>query len=188
MKISTIAIKKQEFGKSTRGYNTKEVAVFLETLADDIDLIQQENDALKKQLEQVSAELEEYKGREESLNEKLLKAQEVASHKVENAEMKGSSIVRDAEGQARQIVETARQKAKEIKSTVIELREERNLIVAKLKAIINSQARLLDLKIADEDNEVLSSTWSDEEKIKLEQKENVSINIEKIAERLSTLS
>jgi cell division initiation protein len=185
MKISTVTVKKHEFSKSTRGYNVKEVEAFSERLADDIDIIQKENDDLKNQVEETNIQLEEYKKKGQSLNENIVKAKETSAKQLETAEKKSAAIIKEAEVRAYRILEKVRLEAKEIKNSIIELREEKNLIVAKLKAIINSQARLLDMKFSEDDDGMV---YSEEQKMKLEQKEKVSIDVENIVERLSSLS
>jgi cell division initiation protein len=185
MKISTLTVKKHEFSKSTRGYNVKEVEAFLERLADDIDIIQKENDDLKNKLEETSTNLEEYKKREHGINENILKAKETSARHLETADNKSAAIIKEAEVRAYRILEKSRLEAKTIKDSIIELREERNLIVAKLRAIINSQARLLDMKFSEDDD---GMDYPEEQKMKLEQKEKISIDIENIVERLSSLS
>lgn len=185
MKLSPINIKKQEFGKSVRGYDTEEVKAFLERLADDIDEIQKENDSLKKQLDEAKIRLQEFGRIEQGLKDTFLKAQETSSSAIENARKRSAVIIKEAETKAAQILERARQSAKEIKNSVMELREEKNLIVAKLKAIINSQARLFDMKVSSAEIEEEAQDTS--EQMKLEQKEKVNLNTDKIVEKLSSL-
>jgi cell division initiation protein len=54
---------------------------------------------------------------------------------------------------AQQVLENAKGNANEMRNAVLRLREEKNLIIAKLKAIVNSQAQLLDIKIEHGDDE-----------------------------------
>jgi cell division initiation protein len=185
MKISTSSIKNHEFSKSTRGYNIKEVEAFLERLADDIDIIQKENDDLKNQVEETNLKLKEYKKKEDSFNENNLKTKETSVQHLEALERKSAAVIKEAETKGMQILQKATQQAKAMKNSIVELREERNLIVAKLKAIVNSQARLLDMKFSEDDD---GMDYSEEQKMKLEQKEKVSIDVENIVERLSSLS
>jgi cell division initiation protein len=56
-------------------------------------------------------------------------------------------MIREAELKASQIIEKARESTNDIRNAVINLREEKDLILAKLKAIVSSQANLLELKV-----------------------------------------
>ncbi len=186
MKLSPMNIKNQQFGKSVRGFDPEEVKAFLVKLADEIDNLQEENSSLKKQLDEANIKLQEFGRIERGLKETFLKAQETSSQAVEEARKRSSIIIKEAETKAARILEKARQSANEIKNSVMELREEKNLIVARLKAIINSQARLLDIKASSAQVEQ-EETQEEREQIKLEQKEKVNINTDKIVEKLSSL-
>jgi len=149
MKISPINIKRQEFNKSFRGYDPEEVQAFLEKLANDIDEIQKENDKIKEQLENANVQLIEFKRIEKNLQDTLLKAQESSSRAIESVKKQTNLMVKEAELKANQILEKARENADEIRDAVIKLREERNLIISKLKAMIDSQANLFELQVKD---------------------------------------
>lgn len=178
MKISPDNIKKQEFSKSVRGFDNEEVNAFLEKLADDIQELQDENDSLKKELETANIRLEEFKKIKDSLNETLVKTHEASSKTIESTKKRTSLMIREAEIKATHILEKAGESAKEVRSSLINLREERELIVAKLKAIVNSQARLLDMKVADAGEE-------DIEQNKIEQKEKIILDVNSIVDNIS---
>lgn len=149
MKISPASIKLQEFAKKMRGYDPEEVQAFLEKLADDIDELLKENEELNQQVETLSSSLSEFKKIEKNLQDTLLKAQESSTKALESTKKQSSLIMKEAELKSSQIIEKARESANEIRSAVINLREERDLIVAKLKAIVNSQAHLLEIKVEE---------------------------------------
>lgn len=149
MKISPESIKRQEFAKKMRGYDSEEVQAFLEKLADDIDELLKENEELNQQVESLSLNLSEFKKIEKNLQDTLLKAQESSTKAIESTKKQTSLMIKESELKASQIIEKARESANEIRNAVINLREEKDLIVAKLKAIVNSQAHLLEMKVED---------------------------------------
>jgi len=153
MKISPVSIKRQEFAKKLRGYDPEEVQAFLEKLADDIDELQKENEELNQQIETLTENLSEFKKIEKNLQDTLLKAQESSTKTIESTKKQSSLIIKEAELKSSQIIEKARENANEIRSAVINLREEKDLIIAKLKAIISSQAHLLEMKVEDAGDE-----------------------------------
>jgi len=65
-------------------------------------------------------------------------------------------MIKEAEIKASQILEKARENANEIRNAVISLREERDLLVANLRSILNSQAHLLEMKVEDAGEEEVS--------------------------------
>ncbi len=177
MKVSPISIKKQEFNKSLRGYDKDEVQAFLEKLADEFESLQKENDSLKKELEDATANLSEFRRIEKNLQDTLLRAQESSTKSIESTKKQANLIVKEAEIKASQILDKARENANEIRNAVINLREERDLIVANLKSIINSQAHLLEMKVEDAGEEIVSAK-------KVEQAKKIDINVDDIVNKL----
>jgi cell division initiation protein len=177
MKVSPLSIKKQEFNKVMRGYDKDEVQSYLARLSDEFEVLQKENDSLKKELEESTVKLAEFRRIEKNLQDTLLKAQESSSKSIESTKKQSSLMIKEAEIKASQIMEKARENANEIRNAVINLREEKDLIVANLKAIINSQSHLLDLKIVPAGQEVNESGW-------IEQAKKIDINVEEIVNKL----
>jgi cell division initiation protein len=177
MKYSPNSIKQQEFNKTVRGYDRVEVQAFLEKLSDEMETLQRENEQLKKELEAASSRLTEFRRIEKNLQDTLLKAQESSTKSFESTKKQTSLMVKEAEIKASQIMEKARESANEIRTAVITLREEKDLVVAKLKSIISSQAQLLEMKVEN----------AGEEKVpvrKIEQTQNIDINIDDIVNKI----
>ena len=147
MKISPLEIRQQEFTKKMRGFDPDEVQNFLESLADEVQKINEENGSLKSEVEALTEQINEYKKIEKNLQDTLLKAQENSTKSLEAAKKQPSRMVKEAELKAAQIIEKARENTNDIRNAVVNLREEKDLIIAKLKAIVNSQANLLELKV-----------------------------------------
>ncbi len=177
MKFSPISIKKQEFAKKLRGYDTEEVQAFLERLADEVETLQKDNDSLKKELEEANSRLSDFKRIEKTLQDTLIKTQESSTKSIESTKKQATLMIKEAEIKASQIAEKAREQANEIRNSVINLREERDLILAKLKAIINSQAHLLEMKVED----------AGEEKVEIKplgQSKKVDIDVNDILDKI----
>lgn len=175
MKLSVLNIKNQEFNISFKGYNKEEVTAFLERIAEDFEILQKENEALKKENEVLKENNKKYKKIEEHLQNTLLSAQETSSKALETANKQKALIIREAELRANQIVEKAKADANAIREAVIRLREERNTIIAKLKAIVETQASILDGKdVKLEENNIQE----------FDSYKNTEIDIDKILEKL----
>lgn len=178
MKFSPVNIKNQQFTKSMRGYDRDEVHAFLEKLADEVEKLNSENDSLRKELEKANQKLNEYRKIEKNLQDTLLKAHESSSKSVESAKKQSLLMLKEAELKAAQIVEKARESADEIRNAVLNLREEKNVIIAKLKALVNSQAGLLEIRVENDEKEkhpLIKST---------QEPEMPDINIDKILDKL----
>lgn len=177
MKYSPLGIKSQEFKRVVRGYDKDEVHVYLERLAEEFEKLSGENEALKKDLEKANARISEFRKIEKNLQDTLLKAHESSSRAVESAKKQTALIMKESEIKAAQIVEKAKADADKIRNAVLALREERNLIIAKLKALLNSQAGLVELKLENAPKEKPAEK-------KTHEAENLNLNIDDILEKL----
>lgn len=177
MKISPISIKKQEFNKSLRGYEKEEVHSYLEKLSEEFEELQLENERLKRDLDQANFRLSEFHKIEKNLQDTLLKTQESSTKAIESTKRQSSLMIKEAEIKASQILDKARESANEIRNALISVREEKDLIIARLKAIVSSQAHLLEIKVEDAGEEIPADQ-------KIEEPEKVDINIDDIVNKL----
>jgi len=177
MKFSPMSIKNQEFSKSVRGYDRDEVQAFLAKLSDEFETLQQENEQLKKDLDTANIKLNEFRKIEKNLQNTLLKAQESSTKALESTRKQSSLMVKEAEIKSSQIIEKARESANEIRNAVINLREEKDLVVAKLKSIISSQAHLLEMKVENAGDEKTPAK-------KIEGAKKIDINIDEIVNKI----
>ena len=177
MNLSPGNIRKQEFKNSLRGFDKEEVQSFLEKIADDIDELQKANESLQKELENANYHLSEFRKIEKDIQDTLTKANESSSRTIESAKKQANLMIQEAELKAQQLLEKARESANEVRSAVLQLREEKNLIVAKLKTVINSQAHLLEMKVENSDKEI--------EPVKtIEKNRSIDIDADDIADKL----
>ena len=145
MRFTPFSIKAQEFNKSVRGFDKDEVRAYLETLSNEFEKIQNENNELKSKIDNSSEELTEFKKLEKTLQATLITAQESSSKAVESARKQNQLIIKEAEIKANQTIEKANKDAEIIRNSVLQLSEEKNLLIAKLKAMVETQASILDI-------------------------------------------
>ena len=177
MKISPIEIRQQEFTKKMRGYDPDEVQNFLESLAEELENLNSENESLESEVQSLTDQVNEFKKIEKNLQDTLLKAQENSAKSMEATKKQTNLMIKEAELKASQIIEKARESTNDIRNAVINLREEKDLILSKLKAIVSSQANLLDLKVERAGNEKTTGK-------KIEQSNKMDIDINDILNKI----
>jgi len=177
MKISPIEIRQQEFTKKMRGYDPDEVQNFLESLSEELDRLNDENEFLKNELQSLTDQVNEFKKIEKNLQDTLLSAQESSAKSMEATKKQTSLMIREVELKASQIIEKARESTNDIRNAVVNLREEKDLILAKLKAIVSSQANLLELKVERAGDEKTTGK-------KIEQSNKMDIDINDILNKI----
>ena len=147
MKLSPINIKSQEFAKSLRGYDTEEVKTYLEKLSNEIELMIEENEKLNLEVEELRNRVSEFNKIEKELQDTLIKTKESSSQSMESAQKQTTTMMKEAEFKSKELLEKAKEEANDIRNAVITLREERDMIISKLKAMVNTQASILEGKV-----------------------------------------
>ncbi len=173
MKFSPINIEQQEFNKALRGYDVQEVKTYLENVASELGVLIDENTKLKQELARAQRKNEEFQKIEKSLQTTLLSAQENSSKALEEAQRKTSEMLNDAHIKADQLVSDARKESAYLTRQVTELREEKNLLIARLKAIVETQAKVLGIGVKNFGQSGNNKTGSGDD-----------INIDEIVEKL----
>lgn len=87
MQITPEIIEHKDFKTSIRGYDKKEVDIFLDEIIEEMEDILQKNQKLKEEKEILLNQLAHYKKKENELNETLIKAQESADKLIERAKV-----------------------------------------------------------------------------------------------------
>lgn len=94
--ISPIEIRKNEFRRSFRGYNEREVNSFLIRVAEEFEALYHENAESKERIQRLEFEMARYKKMEETLNQTLVLAQQTAEELRVNAEKEAGLLLEGA--------------------------------------------------------------------------------------------
>jgi cell division initiation protein len=170
-------VRKQEFNKSFRGFDKEEVHAFLEKLSAEFETLFNENETIKKELEETKQQLEKFLEIEKHVQQILTETEEKSNQSLEEAQNKAGGILRLAEEKSTELLQKSREEADRLKSAVINLREEKEILLTKLKTVINYQAHLLEMKVEDAGEEM--------KKIKKpEHSSSVDVDINDIVQKL----
>ena len=150
MKMTSLDLRKQTFKKVMRGYDKDEVQAFLEMIADEFERLNRDNLKLQEQDAQLQMEVDRFRSMEETLHEMLKTAQLAAEDVRENARKEGQLMVKEAELLANRAIEKARSQVHTIRAEVVELRNQRDLFVARFQALTQAQPDFLaQLELTD---------------------------------------
>lgn len=176
MKLNSNSIKNQEFSKKIFGFNPEEVKTFLNRIAEEVDSLLRENEELKSKTRSLNEQIEAYKEIENNLQKTLLKAQENSSKSIESTRKQTQVMLMEAEIKASQIIENAKEQAKKLNEAILNLQEEKNLIIAKLEAILNTQVRMINPEYSFDTTKTIEEN--------LQNVDFLKIDIDKIVESL----
>lgn len=156
MRISPLDIKKHEFKKSLRGYDSLEVNTFLEMLSSEFTSLVEENQDLKNKIAQLDSSLSEYKKLEQALQTTLLAMQQQTEDAKKNAEKEAQLILQDAHLKSRKILEESNQRLSDLRKEIVDLIHLKETYLVSFRAMLEAQKNLLDNFSRKEDQEVRS--------------------------------
>lgn len=144
MKITAADIKKQNFGKSFRGYDPAEVDAFLDLVAGDIEELIKENGVLKERLSGLESKAGDRKDMEKVIGEILLSAQKSAEEVKRNAQKEAELSLREAKVKSERMLEETHAVFSELRKKIIELRDLKKSYIFRLKSILETQTQILE--------------------------------------------
>jgi len=143
--ISPIEVKKHEFAKAMRGYDTVEVRAFLETVAAEIERMGETVRTQSGELERIRAELGAYQRMEANMREAIVNAQDALRDAREGARKEGELIRRDAELDAERIILEAKRQGENIRKELDALNWKKDALTIKLRKFLETELDLFKL-------------------------------------------
>lgn len=145
MKLTPLDIQQQQFTIRLRGFDTREVDLFLEQVAGAVEHLHKEKEELAHELRRLRHESKGYKQREETFKRALIYSQKVIDQMKANAEKDAELIIAEAEVKADQIVSRAQNRLGRLQDDIVELKRQRIQLETELESILHSHSRLLEI-------------------------------------------
>ena len=157
MKLTPLDIQQQQFSMRFRGFDVREVDLFLEQMASTFEQLQRDNEALKEEILRLRREGQGLKKREETFRRAMIHSQKVLENMKENAEKQSELIIAEAEIKADKIINHAQNRLNHLQEDITELKRQRVQIEVEINAIIDAHAKLLkisqeSMRAADNDD------------------------------------
>jgi cell division initiation protein len=144
MRLSPIDIRQYRFNTRFRGFDPREVEVFLESVVADFEAVVRENSELRRELERLARELESYRGRERVIQETLTTAQTVVDELRRTAVKESEVVITSAEMRAEQLLRQAEEQRAELAREIAELRHVRSRVEADVRKTLEGYLSLVD--------------------------------------------
>lgn len=144
MKITPLDITRREFRRIMRGWDPDEVKAFLEGVADELELAVKEAAGREERIQKLEAQMAGYQEREETLRKTLYSAQHLTEQLKESAKREADLIRKEAELQAAKFLEQAHQQVGELQAQIADLKRQKQLFEARLRAALKLHLDLLE--------------------------------------------
>ena len=160
--ITPLDIQQHQFRIKFRGFDIREVDLFLEQIASAVEAMQAERDGLREEIRRLHLELTGYKEREDTFKRAMLASQKTIEQMKENARKEAELIIADAEVKAEKILNRAHNRLAQLHEDMAELKRQRVQIEVQIRSVLESHAKLLDIG-----NEELRSLDEEDNKLKV---------------------
>jgi len=152
-RLSPKDIRDQEFKQSPLGFSKDQVNQFLGEIADELETLIQESNAIHVENKEALLALSTYKNVEESLKETLLLAQKTAQDTLKNAQNEAAIIIRKANTEREAQLFDAREALTQIQKEIRRLQARRDVILLKLKRHLQSNLDALEDEFPDKEDD-----------------------------------
>ncbi|MGI8774314.1 MAG: DivIVA domain-containing protein [Actinomycetota bacterium] len=134
MELGARDVNEKQFNDAWRGYNQAEVDDFLDRVAEVLDRLQRENDALRNRMGELDQAVAASRNTEEMLKKTLVTAQRAAEEAIATAKSKAEQVIGEAEKRAAQAEADASRRNVEAQRVHAERKRELDLQIDRLKA------------------------------------------------------
>jgi cell division initiation protein len=149
IKITPDDIQEKRFPVRFRGFDIREVDLFLEKLSEAFEALTIENGNLKDKIDRLNLEGDGYKKREEIFKRAILNSQKVLDQMKQNAQKSAELIVAEAEVNAEKILNRVHNRLAQLHEDIAELKRQRMQIEVQIRSILESHTKLLDIEKED---------------------------------------
>jgi cell division initiation protein len=143
MKLSPLDIRKHEFKKALRGFDTEEVELFTEMMANEVENLLKEQNDFRLKIMELETQLKDYKQMERTLQQTLMQAQEATGKTYEAARRDAETIIKEAEMKAAQILSNANVEVGKLNNEIAQLRARKDTIIGRLRVMLSSELELI---------------------------------------------
>jgi len=176
LRIAPVDIRNQQFKKVVRGADPEEVRIFLGIVADEMEKIVTAEKELEQKVATLELQVDEYRKVEMALRDTLLTAERVSSESRENSRKEAELFLRDAELKAQRILDDASRRAGELRREIVELKNQKDIYVARLRALVETQLKMLRFHSVDmeEQEEAVAKLQESQHSLRLDLEESAA--------------
>ncbi|MCK5340509.1 MAG: DivIVA domain-containing protein [Desulfobulbaceae bacterium] len=149
MTLTPQDIQSQQFHVRFRGFDTDEVDVFLEKIAEDFLEIIQENKLLKKKIESLTSDLHTFNDQDQSFKDAMISAQKVADEMKEKSAKEAEDLLTEARDQARQLRDEAHSEIAGLEKQVDDLKALREAVKSDVRNLLETYMTKLEESFED---------------------------------------
>lgn len=138
--------KRGDFSKALRGYDVQEVDIFLELVAERMEVLVKENLQLRERSERLGEQVSAQEGREKAVQEALVTAQELRQDVKEQAHREAELLEREARGRIDGMMAEAERLMEGRQEALQELERQRNRFLQSFRALLQREMDVVEVE------------------------------------------
>lgn len=148
-KLTPIDLPHQQFNKTFRGYEPREVLQFLQEVSAEWEETLRDNKLLRDKVQDQSEEIKRLQDNEKNVKETMVTAQKMTEQLNAQAKKESELIIGQAEIQGEKILQQAHERLTEIIAQINDMKKQRAEFQGTLRGMIETHLRLLSMEIED---------------------------------------
>lgn len=137
--LTSLDVRRFDFGRSLRGYDPAKVEQFRDQVAEELERLSRVNQDLDTKARSFHEQLRAFRERDKALNEALVTAQQLRAEVRDQAEREAQLVLKEAQAEGERIVETARAEVRRMEAELDALDRSRRTYLAQMRALLARQ-------------------------------------------------
>lgn len=137
--LTPLDVRRTEFPRVLRGYDTARVEQFREQVADELERLTRLNQDLEQKARGFHDQLKSFRDRDKALNEALVSAQQLRTEIREQAERESQLTVREAQASAERMLGDAQSNIRRVEDELAALERFRRNYLTQLRVFVERQ-------------------------------------------------
>jgi len=159
--LTSLDVRRYDFGNALRGYDRERVDQFREQVAEELERLTRLTQELEAKARSFHEQLRAFRERDKALNEALVSAQQLRGEIREQADREAQLIIREAQSKAERTVDTVRAEVRKANDELQQLWRQRRIFIAQLRTVVDRQ--MAELDVLEEEPAPRVSTTDDQE-------------------------
>lgn len=153
MKLTPLDIRRQEFKRVVRGIDPEEVSVFLDMVAGEFERILRESKTLGEERDELKRKVDELDSMKEAIQGAVVMARKSSDEAVSQAKKEAELRLKEAEVESERMLGDARHQLTALKKEMDDIRNQRSILVGRIKSLLDGQTKMLEAYLDDWDQD-----------------------------------
>ena len=137
--LTSLDVRRFDFGRSLRGYNPEKVELFRGQVAEELERLARINQDLDTKARSFHEQLRAFRERDKALNEALITAQQLRAEVRDQAEREAQLVLKEAQAEGDRLIEAARTEVRRMEQELDSLDRSRRTYLAQMRALLARQ-------------------------------------------------